>query len=740
MTSEKLATAVRAIADRERELVQVTEPNTAALTDDPQPTGYRVVLAAREGSNAPGVAGQRFFTLVQGAVYALDATTGRVQWRRYVGNETTIPPLALGKQADANVLVSDARAQSLVCLAGDSGKLVWRQPLGEAFFPPILHDGKVLVTTSAGRLLEIDAASGAIARQAQLPQKPTVGPCLDPKRNRVYQLGEHSTIFVFNGDTLQCDETYYLGHSAGAILSPPVVALEHLLVPESPKDDYTLLHVFGASEKGELKEIGDPFRLHGRVAAPVVASGRRVAVVTDLGQVAVYEIDSASDKQPVREVGGVNATEAQPVLFYPATDGRRLWIAGRRASMYEIQGSVQQLSRGWTLHQDDAFIAPLQITGNVLLHVRRRPNAATIYVEACQAADGKTLWVTQLNNPVIAVGASDERAELSAITATGRVFEVPRDSIVAGVLDKPTETPPRGTGVWNLTDVAELSAGRWFCSGFASGGQALLYDVAADSKRAKWLEVPALKNQASGGTVAYQGGVLVGVQSGRVLLIDPESGQEKMLPFQPELMAGSQLRWIPGTALPPDGASAVVSDGQRLFRIGVKDAPQPHLAQQAEGTAPGTITSPLAATGDTLYAVVKGGSGETVTAMRPDTLAAGTNWPLTGGCRLGPASVQGLVFVADSTSLYAFEPGQKLRWQLALKHGALAGPPMPCEGDFLLLFRSGKVARIAADTGEELAVGDVGEPLARAAWLMGQRVLVAGVDGVLHLVPIPKRS
>jgi hypothetical protein len=183
----------------------------------------------------------------------------------------------------------------------------------------------------------------------------------------------------------------------------------------------------------------------------------------------------------------------------------------------------------------------------------------------------------------------------------------------------------------------------------------------------------------------------------------------------------------------------VVSDGERLFRISVKDQPQPHLASQAEGTAGGPIIQPLAAAVDTLYAVIKGTAGEAITAFQPATLAAGTSWPLSGGCRLPPSAVQGLVFVADQSTLYAFEAGQKMRWKSALQHGPLAGPPVPCDGDFLLVHRSGALTRIAAASGEEIAAADIEEPLARAAWLMGQRVLVAGADGVLHLVPVPQR-
>ena len=63
--------------------------------------------------------------------------------------------------------------------------------------------------------------------------------------------------YVLNGQTLAGAETFYLGHRSGAIFVPPVSVLDHVLVPESPGDDATLIHVLAPDAKSKrLVEIG----------------------------------------------------------------------------------------------------------------------------------------------------------------------------------------------------------------------------------------------------------------------------------------------------------------------------------------------------------------------------------------------------------------------------------------------------------------------------------------------------
>jgi hypothetical protein len=141
---------------------------------------------------------------------------------------------------------------------------------------------------------------------------------------RLFQIGEHSTLFVLDAATLACTETVYLGHKAGAMLTPPRAVLDQLLVVESPADDLSTIRVLGPDAKTKrLKAVGRTFRLKGRVVQPLAVSRNRVAAVTDLGQIAVYEVDPSNAQEPVRQIAGLDASERTPQPVYCALDANR---------------------------------------------------------------------------------------------------------------------------------------------------------------------------------------------------------------------------------------------------------------------------------------------------------------------------------------------------------------------------------------------------------------------------------
>jgi outer membrane protein assembly factor BamB len=745
---EKNPAIVKATLDasaKERALIAVKKEAVAAATVDSPPTSTRILLASRAGAPASAPNGSVAFVLLEGSVYGIEVKSGKVLWRRYVSFESQLPPRSIPGDNGPDALLVDSSKHELLRLQGTTGKLIWKQPLDSALLLPVVAGDKIFINRPAakGQILEFDAASGQFTAQATLPQQTPAPVAYDAKRKRLYQVGEHSTLFGLNAATLACEETFYVGHKAGSILVPPVAVLDTILLPESPSDDYTLIHVLAPrGEKKLLKEVVKPFRLSGRIVLPLSVTGRRVVAVTDLGQIAVYEVDSTNPDKPILSIGSFAATEKSPLHSYYIAAGSELWVAGRRATKYEIQSSLQQLTRRWSLHQDDAFLAPLQVFGDVLVHVRRRPGSQAAIVEACRTSEGKSIWTTQLAAPLVALSASEEREQLIAITSQARVFEIPRAAIGAGYFDQPTYVPLVGQTPTELTTALDFGNGRLLCTGFQASGPALLYEGMAEGTRARPVAFAAAEGVASAPPVVFKQGVLAPLSSGRVVLLDPLKGTSLLLPFQPQLSAGASLDWRRPAVLPPDGTAFVIGDGrQNLFRVTARDNPQPHLEATSEAPAGGELAAPLAAAGDTVYAVVRGDKSDKIVAFSSADLSSGMSWPLAGRCKIGPDAVGGAVFIgAEPDGLLCFGGGQTLRWKSPLKHGPLAGPPVLCDGDFIALYQNGVVARLAADTGEEVVTIDVGEPLGKAAFVMGPRVLVGGYDGLLHIIPIPKKS
>ncbi len=104
----------------------------------------------------------------------------------------------------------------------------------------------------------------------------------------------------------------------------------------------------------------------------------------------------------------------------------------------------------------------------------------------------------------------------------------------------------------------------------------------------------------------------------------------------------------------------------------------------------------------------------------------------------GPRCVGKLVLVTtDKDLLYALDDQQAVAWQAALRYGPLAGSPWLARDSYYLASKQGTVWRIAAATGEEQAKAETNVPLGAGPVLVGERLFVAGQDGVVYEVKRP---
>ena len=162
---------------------------------------HRTLNAAK----VPDAEGQVALAAVDGAVYGLDAATGKVLWRRFVGFDAN--PQAAGLSADAACRRARQRrpagryGRTTNCcgVEGATGRLRWRHAVGEPFDAyPVVADDRILVATRSGKLITIAAESGDSAGYVQLPQGLRVAPVVDPRRSMAYQVADHTNLFVLS--------------------------------------------------------------------------------------------------------------------------------------------------------------------------------------------------------------------------------------------------------------------------------------------------------------------------------------------------------------------------------------------------------------------------------------------------------------------------------------------------------------------------------------------------------------
>jgi hypothetical protein len=365
-----------------------------------------------------------------------------------------------------------------------------------------------------------------------------------------------------------------------------------------------------------------------------------------------------------------------------------------------------------------------------------------VLVGALNAQDGSRYWETRLAAPPAGAPVKDARSgRVRLFNRMGGLFEMSADSFegrrVANAAAWPDEPVPAFPEPAAMTGLASgglaLSAVSADKRALIAGGDAEndADNADANGDRPPMLHWMPLPDPLIAPAMGFEGGLLLPGQLGQVFVLDPATGQHVLRPFQPRLVPGEQPRWTMPVRL--GDHEVLLADGhRRLYRLGVGQKPEPHLVMLAEAALPGPVSAPPAALEKTVYAV--NGSEELVAFGLPN-LVAGKSWPLAAGRAWGPFAVGQHVLVAThGGELLAFDDQQTLAWQVDWKHGALAGAPLATDKGLLLSTMAGRLYRIAADSGDELATVDVGEPLATGPVALGDRLLLAGYGGTLMVV------
>lgn len=732
----QLVAAIRQVGEKERELVKVSTGGPAPFKTDHPTSSDRLIVAYREDpAVAPSATVEPCFLLLEGGIYGIDAQSGRVLWRRFVGYETQNSPIAIGSGAKADAVVIDGQRQELVRIEGATGKLIWRQKLNAEALGPVLAGKQLFVTTHRGLVTAIDAATGEIQASAQLSQGATVAPAV--RQGKLYQLGEHSTLFVLDAGTLACSETVYLGHQAGELFVPPVTVLDQVLVITSPADDFSEVRVLSPDAKTKrLAPFGHSQRLKGRIIAPLVVSAARVAAMTDLGQVTVYEIDSAGAQEHIRSIAGLDASEPTPRHGYCELDRNRLWVAGHRRTMFDVQPALSTLSRKWTENHDDAFIAAPKLQGEILVTARRRGGVAAVLVEGCRALTGESIWSTHVAAPVAALVATDSSSSVVALTGECRLFAVNESQFKAGMVDEAAFSPDVKNATVLDTPFLSADGQTLVWTEAQGGGRVLSYNVSSAGKPTA--VTPPAKVAAP--AIAALGGVVAPLTNGSVALLGT-SAEAAVTPFLPAVAPDALPQWTRPAPI-SDSGGFVVSDGRgAVYAVGRRDQPRLHLASVGESKTLNPIVSPLVFAGSTVMGVMRQESTDAIAGFDARAKAVFEPVPLEGRVEAGPFAVGGIVLVAaEPDGLVCLGGDGRVRWQQPPENGFLAGPPLALpEGDLLVAYQSGVVCRLDAATGKQLARHEIGEPLAGPACLWKSKVYLSGSDGAVHRISIPPR-
>jgi len=658
--NEKLTEQVLEVSRAELKGIKVVEePKKAEAAEAPAMTLAAVVLARRHTESAPpGAEGHVVFALTRWAAYGLNAASGEILWRRPVrfattGQSPSFPPTAISETAASDAIMVDAERNEVLRVEAATGGARWKFAVGERFDAhPVVADTRLLVATRSGRLFSIDLETGNSSGYIQLPQELRVGPTVDLRRSTMYQVAEHSNLFVLSLADGEPKQVVYLGHAPGSVTVAPVVVNRYLVVAENDGVEHATLRVLSleAEEEGQppVRLVQD-VRLKGHVDAPPQVSGVRMLVATDQGELYVFEISGTDLENPLAPVADGKASSQESLadedspeglVRFPLLEGSQVWIADSQLTRYDLQPSQARLQPRAVQNEKSATLQPLLAVGQTVFHVRRKVGLPGVLVSAVGPDQKEPYWETHLAAPLATEPMVDaDSGQITAVTSIGAIFHLKTESFERETAhDQPTVALKPAEIRGPVTDVVQLKD-RLLVMASGTGAEQLPVFDPQESERFRWLFLP---DPLAGHPIAFSGGLLAPCEAGQVFLFEPRSGDKLTEPFQPTLASGATVGWS-RAALVGENEILLAEDRTGLYRIGIKDQPKPHLAALAQVDLAEPLASPIAVLGNTAYAV---DAAQSLCAFELPKLTPGRLRPLGAECVWGPQRLGDHVLLA----------------------------------------------------------------------------------------------
>jgi outer membrane protein assembly factor BamB len=707
-----------------------TEPRAEAFG----PPTSLVLRSTPENGPPPGASpnGPMVFALADGFASGLDGATGAPVWTTPVGLSSPFPPQAI--PGGTSALVFDARHDELLRLDARTGKLVWRQALGEPISdPPLVLGNQLVQPTPGGNLLLIDLPGGALQGTIRLGQALSGTPVSDETGQALYVTALKDCLFVVTRDPLGCVAVEYLGHAAGSIVCSPARLGRYLVVAENHQFEESRWRVFVVSEDGQKLTPVQQVPVRGWTWCTPASSGAVIWAAADRGGVTAYAIGAYTEKEPFRLIARISPDEnPSGPAFAIARSERELWVGSGRSARYDLDPEASKLSTGWTMGDAGPAVAAPQTAGPLLVLSQEYTEGPGVALWGVDPQTGAARWRTALGTawplPLAPTPAGDG---LATVGFDGAVLALPRDALLRGGFV--TAALPR-PGAFRIPAgaLARLQGEGWTAIAPTSGSNVVLVR-AGTSGPFKEVRMPA---PVGARPVAWGREMFLPGGDGRAYLVDPLTGESRSEPFVPPFDRSRPTSWRAAVALGTD-AVALADDVGRVRRLSRVSDPRPRLVVTAEAALGKELVSDPASTASAVVAVTADGRVRALSARDLSPIGA---WTVDAPLSVPLASASGRVFVADvAGSVLAIGPDGQRLWSVKLPGGCgLAGPPAVRGAAVWLLTRNGTLHARSLSDGAELARNDLHVLPAGGTLALGDDLAVPVGRGVLRPLAIER--
>ena len=702
-----------------------------------------IVLASQTGEPAPGLADEVIYIRIHGSIIAFNARDGKLLWRRYVGFGQDHDPVPVNPGGQEGVLLSDSQSLEVQKTDSKEGAIRWRTKINEPFSQPMASEGVIYVSTQGGRLIAIEADTGQPRWATQIPQPLEESPGINDRPGKLYLTGDHSNLYVLDKKSGKCTESFYIGHEKGTV-SVPAISLQgseagHVFVIENAGVDFALMHVLKCdTQGGALKASQPPFRLQGNVTVPpVMVLGRRMIVLTDRGQIAVFDIEqTAKVAEQVSMVAEQVGSYDSPTSTKMAVGKNQMWVTGTRIGRFELQVSTGRVVRDWITSEGDAFIGTPLLIGDTLIHARVLRGTSGVRVTACELTKGTAYWETDVGVPVAMLAMKPDGKGFYAVTSQAALFELDGQSLAEGATTGPVENPG-GNGVAKRFEFPlRIDDQRSVMLNQEPGGQICVYDATRAREKLRLIQL-ALPSGSNGKQGIFAGdGLMVTLNSGRIMLCDWQTGGSLGSPFQPASEPGKSVVWMQPVALSSDANQVVIADDRKkLYRLRVAE----QVRELASVDLDEPLLGPMSAIADTIVASVAGPAADFVVCFNGTSLEETARTLLDGRITWGPFPAgESVMLQTNDGLLRGFDAkGKPTIAPLPLPPGLLVHGVKRIGDKLIIAGKSGWLVAIDAASGKMTGKTNLGQPLSGLPLEAGKKLLVPGTEGVVYITEIP---
>lgn len=729
----------RAAAGEARRQVQAVAEGRGATTGEFATAVTATLVLSDAVARPPGGAEPLpVFARSQGALYALDATNGQILWRRFTAADDERPPLAIDGGAD--VLVTDARDQSLLRVAAASGKLRWRQVVGAPLLDPLVVGDRVLLATSKGLVLSLQASTGEVVSQVQLPQELHVALAADPAGKAVYALAAHSNLYALATADLSCLGVTYLGHDAGSVEVGPAVLPKHLMIAENRGAADGVLRVFARGADGAVGQLVQELAIAGRVVTPPVSDGKRLAVATAERPVAICDVLDRGEAV-LKKIGDLPASPGARLSSYLTLGAGRLWVADAGVRVFAMAALANRPHPVWQHFAGDVSLQSVQVLGERAIFVRRTPGQPGIVAACLDANSGEPQWETRLSVPAVAPCAvADDvgkvlvarrdgmiyRADIAA--ARGLIYCQAVANLASGAGEPSAGAAPVQAANLSVSSLVPLGARQGLALGTTAAATAI------HMKTGKLRSYP-LPGQLLCSSVVPGGGVFAVCQPGEIYFLSGRSESPDVQPFMPVVRPADKPTWHLAAAEGNAQPLVVVARGRQLYCLTVQAEPAAHLGALGMAELPAGFDGAPAAAGDLACAVDRSGA---VQAFVLPELKSGPAWKLGSAPVWGPQAVGTVILVATADGqLHAIDSHERqVRWKTRLPQSDVVGA-WAVDGKLLIACRDGGLSQFALEDGQQAGSAQLGEPLAAGPFAVGDSLVFVSAEGSLLKAGMP---